>query len=1027
MFSDLVGSTALSSRMDPEDLREVISTYQTCVAESVKRFGGYVAKYMGDGVLVYFGYPQAHEDDAERAVRGGLAVIEAVARISSVEPLQARVGIGTGVVVIGDLVGSGDAQERGVVGETPNLAARLQATATPGTIAIDTTTHSLVGGLFEYRDLGGIEAKGFANPAHAYEVVRPSMVESRFEALRTATIPLVGRDEEVDLLLRRWEQAKDGDGCVVLISGEPGIGKSRIAQTIVERLGGEPHTRLRYFCSPHHQDSALYPSITQLERAANLRRDETAAARLQKLAALLAEGTNDLAAAVPLFADLLGIPIGDRYAPLDLTPQKRKEKTLQAQLAQVEGLAARNPVLMVFEDIHWSDPTTRESLDLLVDRVSTLRVLVILTFRPEFSPPWVGRPHVTLLTLNHLAPRQRAEMITYLSGGKPLPREIAEQIAERTDGVPLFIEELTKSVIASGIVADTGSRYTAVGPAAQLAIPTTLHASLLARLDRLAPTREVAQIGAALGRSFSHELISAVTQTPQEKLDEALEQLVSAELIYRRGTPPDAEYTFKHALVQDAAYGTLLRNRRQQFHGRIAAVLEGQFAEIVEAQPEMLAQHCAQAGLTDRAVGYWLKAGRQAIARGTMTEAAAQLRKGLEILSSLPDTPARREQELNLQIELGHALVTTMGYSAQEPGEAFARARELCAQLGEPVQLGQILYGQLVYHVIRGELVQAERQAGEYRRLAQVHKDQNWQHASSHLSGALSCVRGKFTEACAYFENAVSLWDPAVRAFVPSPEDPYVGVRIYYLRALLCLGHIDQALLRINEALAEARRISPFNTAYALNLTSIGYWAIYGKESAEARLLRAADEVLAISNEHGFPLWSAAGKWIRGRCLGAMGQGADGVALIVKGLAEFHAIGCNLTRPFVLTTLAETYGFAGQPEEGLKRTAEAIALFERTDERWAEAETYRVRGTLLLSLHNQAAAEDCFQKALAVARQQSARFWELRAAVDLARLWRDQGKRSEARNLLAPVYGWFTEGLDKPALQDAISLLETLA
>jgi predicted ATPase len=925
------------------------------------------------------------------------------------------------VVVIGDLVGSGDAQERGVVGETPNLAARLQAAATPGTIAIDTTTHSLVGGLFEYRDLGGIEAKGFANPVHAYEVVRPSVVESRFEALRTATTPLDGREEELGLLLRRWEQAKRGDGCVVLISGEPGIGNSRITETVVESLSSEPHTRLRYFCSPHHQDSALYPSIGQLERAANLRRNDTAAERLQKLEALLAEGTNDLTAAVPLFADLLGIPIGDRYTPLDLTPQKRKEKTLQAQLAQVEGLSARNPVLMVFEDIHWSDPTTRESLDLLVDRASALRVLVILTFRPEFSPSWVGRPQVTLLTLNHLPPKQRAEMITYLTGGKALPREIAVQIAERTDGVPLFIEELTKSVIESGIVAEAGSRYTAIGPAAQFAIPTTLHASLLARLDRLAPTREVAQIGAALGRSFSHELISAVAQIPQEKLDEALEQLVSAELIYRRGTPPDAEYTFKHALVQDTAYGTLLRSRRQQFHGRIAAVMEGQFPEIVEAQPEMLAQHCAQAGLTDRAVGYWLKAGRQAIARGTMTEAAAQLRKGLEILSSLPDTPARREQELNLQIELGHALVTTMGYSAHEPGEAFARARELCAQLGEPAQLGQVLYGQLVYHVVRGELVQAERQAGEYRRLAQVHNDQNWQHASSHISGALSCVRGKFTEACAYFENAVSLWDPKVRAFVPSPEDPYVGVRIYYCRALLCLGHIDQAILRINEALAEARRISPFNTAYALNLTSIGYWAIYGKESAEARLLRAADEVLAISNEHGFPLWSAAGKWIRGRCLGAIGQGADGVALIVKGLAEFRAVGCNLTMPFVLTTLAETYGFAGQPEEGLKRTAEAIALFERTDERWAEAETFRVHGTF------QVAAEDSFQKALTVARRQSAKFWELRAAVDLARLWRDQGKRTEARNLLAPVYGWFTEGLDKPVLQDAKSMLDTLA
>ena len=386
------------------------------------------------------------------------------------------------------------------------------------------------------------------------------MVESRFEALRTATTPLVGRDEEVDLLLRRWEQAKRGDGCVVLISGEPGIGKSRIAETIVERLGGEPHTRLRYFCSPHHQDSALYPSIAQLERAAGFRREDTAEQRLAKLEAVLAQGTNDLSEAVPLLADLLSIPTGDRYPPLNLTPQKRKEKTLHALLAQLEGLAARQPVLMVWEDVHWSDPTTRESLDLLIDRVPTLRVLVILTFRPEFTPPWIGRPHVTMLTLNRLPRRQGAEMIAYVTGGKALPKEIAEQIIDRTDGVPLFIEELTKTVVESGIVTEAGDHYAVAGPMAPLAIPTSLHASLLARLDRLAPTREVAQIGAALGRSFSYELISAVAGMPQQKLDEALEQLASAELIFRRGVPPDAEYTFKHALVQDAAYSTLLRS-----------------------------------------------------------------------------------------------------------------------------------------------------------------------------------------------------------------------------------------------------------------------------------------------------------------------------------------------------------------------------------------------------------------------------------------------------------------------------------
>jgi class 3 adenylate cyclase len=620
MFSDLVGSTTLSARMDPEDLREVIAAYQKCVAKTVQRFGGFLAKYMGDGVLVYFGYPQAHEDDAERAVRAGLELIRAVGGLKSSAPLQTRVGIATGLVVVGDLIGAGAAWEQAVVGETPNLAARLQALAEPGAVLIASSTRRLIGGLFEYRDLGAVALKGFAENVPAWQVLGAGAAESRFEALHATTTPLIGRDEEIDLLTRRWEQAKRGDGCVVLVSGEPGIGKSRIVVTILERLSSEPHIRLRYFCSPHHQDSALYPSITQLERAAGFRREDTDEQRLAKLEAVLAQATNDLGAAVPPLADLLSIPTGDRYPPLNLTPQKRKEKTLHAQLAQVEGLAARQPVLIAFEDVHWSDPTTRESLDLLIDRVTTLRILVILTFRPEFTPPWVGRPHVTMLNLNRLPPRRRAEMIAHVTGGKVLPKEIADQIIDRTDGVPLFIEELTKAVIESGVLTDAGNRYTVAGPLPLLAIPTTLHASLLARLDRSAPTREVAQIAAALGRQFSHELISAVATVPKQQLDDALAQLVHAGLVFRRGTSPDAEYTFKHALVQDAAYGTLLRNQRQQLHGRITAALERQFPEIVETQPELLARHCAEGGLVEKAIGYWLKAGQQAIARGAVIE-----------------------------------------------------------------------------------------------------------------------------------------------------------------------------------------------------------------------------------------------------------------------------------------------------------------------------------------------------------------------------------------------------------------------
>jgi class 3 adenylate cyclase/tetratricopeptide (TPR) repeat protein len=1030
MFCDLADSTVLSTRLDPEDLRGIINTYHRCCTELIEHNGGFVAKYMGDGVLAYFGYPQAHEHDAERAVRAGLGLTEAVPKLATDpgSPLQVRVGIATGLVVVGDLMDAGAGQERAVVGATLNLAARLHELAEPGAVAIASSTRRLTGGLFEYRDLGTVPINGFEENLPAFQVLGANNTENRFEALHSTTTPLVGRDEEIDLLMRRWEQAKRGDGCAVLIRGEPGIGKSRIAQTILEQLSREPHTRLRYFCSPHHQESALYPNIAQLERAAGFGRQDTDEERLAKLEGVLAQAANDLNVAAPLFAELLSIPTIGRYPTLQLSPQKRKEKTLHALLAQVEGLAVRQPLLIVWEDAQWSDPTSRELLDLIVDRVASLSVLLIVTYRPEFTSPWVGHPHVTLLTLNRLPPRQSAEMIIHVTGGKALPNAIADQIVDRTDGVPLFVEELTKSVVESGVVTDAGDRFTATGSAPWLKIPMTLHGSLLARLDHVPGTREVAHIGAALGRQFSHELISAVAGMPQQHLDDALAHLVRADLIFRHGTAPDAEYTFKHALVQDAAYSTLLRSQRQQLHSQIAATLEAQFPEIVETQPQVLARHCTEAGLVQKAVGYWLSAGRQAIARWAIVEAGVRLRKGLEVLSGMPDGTTRQEQELSLQITLGNTLITTAffahGHGASEARAAFVRASQLCEQLDRPTQLGVVLYGQWVFDVARGKFEESEYPAEKLRSLGEARNDLMWKYFGSGLSGNACFGAGKFIDARAHLENALSLWDPRFRAFadnLPS-YDPQVRAVISLSLTLSCIGYLDQARLRRDEALSEARRLSPHTLALALAFTSRSFWAIEGVKAAQT-MLRSANELSTFSHQHGLPLVSTYADLIRGWCLGALGQTGEGIPLLLQGVAT---LGAAAYLPFYILTLAELYGIAARPEEGLNRLAQAANVVEATSERWAEAEIHRLRGTLLLSMHEPAAAEDSYGHALAVARRQSAKFWELRAALDLARLWRDQGKRSEARDFLAPIYGWFTEGFDTPVLQDAKVLLDQL-
>jgi class 3 adenylate cyclase len=691
MFSDLVGSTALSARMDPEDLRDVISAYQQCVAETVGPFGGFVAKYMGDGVLIYFGYPQAHEDDAERAVRAGLELIAAVGSLKTRVVLQTRVGVATGLVVVGDLIGSGEAQERGIVGETPNLAARLQALAPPANLIIAASTRQQIGELFDLEALGPRQLAGFAEPQHAWRVLGESGAASRFEALRSGTTPLVGRDEEVQLLLRRWEQAKMGEGRVVLISGEPGIGKSRLTAALCERIRTHPHMRMRYFCLPHYQDSALYPFIIQLERAAGFASDDTVEAKLSKLRALLVPGIHD-DDDVSLLTELLSLP--SSAANLNLSLQRKREKRFEALLNQLEAEARRRPVLIVFEDAHWIDPTSRELLDLTVDRARRLPVLLAITFRPEFQPAWVGRSHVTSLALNRLSERDGAVLAQKLAGNIVLTPDIVAKIVERTDGVPLFVEELTKAVLESAVQVDRVASVLAPTSLAALSVPPTLHASLMARLDRLGPVpKEVAQIGAVLGREFTYELIEPLVRRDEKELQAALGQLSDAGLLFCRGTAPHSSYLFKHALVQDAAYGTLLRGRRQELHASVAALLEQDFRELVERQPEILAHHLTAAGNTERAIDEWWKAGQRTAARSAHAEAIGHFERGLAALAALPEGPARDGREIELQLARGLSQFAVEGFQAAEAARAYTRARDLAERRGDPQQLFKATYG----------------------------------------------------------------------------------------------------------------------------------------------------------------------------------------------------------------------------------------------------------------------------------------------------------------------------------------------
>lgn len=1033
MFCDLVGSSALSARLDPEDLRAVIRAYHACIAEIIARSQGIIARYMGDGVLAYFGYPQAHEDDAEQATRAGLALVDAVANLETDigTQLQVRIGIATGMVVVGDLIGEGAAKEQAVIGETPNLAARLQQFAEPGTVLISESTHQLTDGYFEYLDLGPVTLKGWSEPASAWQVLGISGVESRFEAQhKTRLTPPIGRDEEIELLLRRWQHAVSGEGCVVLLTGEPGIGKSHIALALQERLQAERHITVRHFCSAHHTNSALHPFIANLERAARFERGETPAEKFAKLEALLLRSGGDADRVVPPLANLLSLPVSNRYRLPELSPQNRKDMTLAALFDQLDALAARQPVFVIFEDAHWADPTSLELLTVTLEKVPRLRVLLLITARPEFTPPWPGHAHVTTLSLTRLNRRNGAALVERVTAGKTLPEEVMDQILARTDGVPLFVEELTKTVLETGLLQEQGDHYALSRPLPPMAIPSTLSASLMARLDRLAPVKDVAQIGAVVGREFSYELLSAVAGLPAQRLEEALAQLVRAELIFCRGEIPRAVYTFKHALVRDAAEAGLLKSRRAALHATIADAFEQRFPEVVEAQPETIALHLTEAGLFDKARGYWLQAGRKAAMRSANLEAIAHLRKGIEVLAHLADGAVKDRLELDFQFELGPCLIATLGPASPQAVATFARARELCQRLTDPPEQLQIMFWLTTASVIRGELPVAEEMISALLDLAEAHHDRPTLLNAMRGQGMIRLFMGHLTGAREVIERAFETFETSSEqdrlAARAAGQDAGVADLALMSWALLLLGYPDMALARVNAAIQRADAINhPHSQAYATYYASI----VHALRGEFLTAHRYADRCLGLSEEHGFRQWRGLSRAVRGISATFLDSSSAALEEVQAAMNEYRGAGYQLGITALYVLLGPVLLSSHQYEPTLELIEQGLATTGRNSERIFEAELYRLKARVLrVRAGSEAGSEPqlLLDRALTIARSQHAKALELRAATDLAALWVDQGKRAQALDLLAPIYAWFTEGSETRDLKQAKALLDRL-
>ncbi len=1030
MFCDLADSTALSVRLDPEDVRVVIRRYQDCCGQIIKRFKGYISRFMGDGLLVFFGYPQADEYDAELAVHAGLEIVKSVPEIELGPDirLRARIGIATGEVVVGDLIGEGPSEEEAAVGETPNLAARLQSLAEPGTVVIADATRALVGEMFEYADLGRQSLKGFDKPVQVWRVQGKRAVESRFEATRAATqlSSLIGRDEEMELLRRRWRQAQTGEGQVVLLVGEPGIGKSHLVHSFREQMAGTPQILLRYYCSPYHQNSALFPIINQLERTARLAHNDPQSVKLDKLVAMLGPSAEGVSEVAPLFAVLLTPSAGQRHDGTNVTPQRQKDRTLEALEAQLTNLAARQPLVLIFEDLHWSDPTTLEFLERIVDRAQTLPALFLITYRPEINLPWSDSPHVTKLTLNRLGRNECRTLIAELTGGKPLPTAVLEQIVSHSDGVPLFAEELTKMVLEAGFLQNRGDHYALEGPLPPLAVPTTLKDSLTARLDRLGPVKEVAQIGAVIGRQFSHGLLAALSPLNEAALRNALRQLTAAGLIFRRGTPPDAIYTFKHALVQDAAYQSLLKTNREDLHLRIAEKLEQDSGLHLEATPELLAHHYSQGGALLQAIRHWRHAAEQALTQSAPIEAINHVRRALESLKRLPDNPQRMQLELQLATELGAALRAIRGYAAPEVEDIYRKARELCAHMGNTPEQFKVEWALMQLFLVRGDLVKTSELSRSLFNHAEGSGDRGLL-LDAHLANGMALFHlGDFAAARDHLQKGVALSQPDTDKphLFTHGQDPGVFCLSYLAWTLWFLGYPEQARQWVEEAVAIAvRKAHTFSHVSALCFAA----RVHQCRRDYSQVKEIAKEMIELARDRGFAYYEAQGVIQQGWAVAVMNGEESGIIQMHEGLAALQKTGTVLGLRGFLVQLAEGYHQLGIDKQAVSVLEEAEHQDREMGTHCWDAEIARLRGELLAagSVAEQREAQTTFEAGLNIARRQGARSLELRTTISYARLLMQRGRDEEARRLLTDSLKGFSEGGETVDLREAHALLSS--